>query len=385
MPESMSRNRFCCSIPYRNVRNVSESRRTIGTHCRIIDLDHGSAAALVRSAPLVARLYGDDMASEITRLHHVGHVVRDMPAALDLYRRLGFAVPAPSYPAMPSSEGAEPEPFGAANTHADFPHDFLELATVVPRNGIVPADAPVVPLQAPADVLPSLLERINATTANLAGYLERFEGMHILMFSSSDIDSTAARWTTAGVRHGGVNTVQRPTGTEVETIRYLEIDGTRPGGEAEGRVGVVAELDPHIQAARQTDHPNGAVGLVDVTLCAADSELDSIRARYERYLDRNPRTAGSALTFDLDDTTLTLVPVSRLPDLLPGEHPAALPALMGYTIAVTDLDATKDLLRSNDIPTEHTRAGGIFVPATATFGAALTFGQADDTALWGTS
>lgn len=320
------------------------------------------------------------MASEITRLHHVGHVVRDMPAALELYRRLGFAVPAPSYPAMPASDGAEPEPFGAANTHADFPRDFLELATVVPRNGVVPAEAPVVPLQAPADVLPSLLERINATTANLAGYLERFEGLHILMFSSSDIDDTATRWTTAGVRHGGVNTVQRPAGTEVETIRYLEIDGTRPGGEAEGRVGVVAELDPHIQATRQIDHPNGAVGLVDVTLCTADPELDSVRARYERYLDRSPRKAGSALVFDLEGPTLTLVPVSRVSDILPGEQPSALPALVGCTIAVTDLEATKNLLRSNDIQIGHTPGGDVFVPAAATFGAALAFRQADEAA-----
>jgi catechol 2,3-dioxygenase-like lactoylglutathione lyase family enzyme len=137
------------------------------------------------------------MAPEIIRLHHVGHVVRDMPAALGLYRRLGFAVPAPSYPAMPPREGAEPEPFGAANTHADFSRDFLELATVVQAHGHaggrVPADARLVPLQAPPDVLPTLLERINATSANLAECLERFEGLHILMFSSSDIDATAAR------------------------------------------------------------------------------------------------------------------------------------------------------------------------------------------------
>ncbi|MFI6833637.1 VOC family protein [Kribbella sp. NPDC050241] len=66
------------------------------------------------------------MASEVLRLHHVGHVVRDMAVALAFYRRLGFAVPSPSYPAMPSRRGGKPEPFGAANTHADFPRDFLD-------------------------------------------------------------------------------------------------------------------------------------------------------------------------------------------------------------------------------------------------------------------
>ncbi|MGY6654813.1 VOC family protein [Amycolatopsis sp. TRM77291] len=316
------------------------------------------------------------MAHEITRLHHVGHVVRDMPAALDLYRRLGFSVPAPSYPAMAPREGGEPEPFGAANTHADFPCDFLELATVVDPGGHVPADARLVPLQAPPEVLPTLVERINATSANLADCLERFEGLHILMFSSSDIDVSAARLTTAGVRHGGVNTVRRPAGTEVETVRYLEIDGVRPGVEAEGRIGVVADLDPRIQATRLADHPNGAVGLVDATLCTADADLDAVQERYERYLGRVPRKEGVSRVFDLDGATLTLVPASGLSVLLPGEHAPALPALVACTVAVKDLAATKHLLRENEIPLLRTPSDDVFVPATAALGAAIAFRQA---------
>src|SRR6266540_6527252 len=175
------------------------------------------------------------MAPEITRLHHVGHLVRYMPAALHLYRRLGFELPAPSYPALMPEDGGTPQPFGAANTHADFPRDFLELVTVVDigqASGRVPADARLVPLNAPPAVLPSLVERINATNANLSDCLDRYEGLHILMFSSSDIEATAARLTHSGVKHGGINSVRRPVGSEVETVRYLEIDGALPGMEA---------------------------------------------------------------------------------------------------------------------------------------------------------
>jgi catechol 2,3-dioxygenase-like lactoylglutathione lyase family enzyme len=320
------------------------------------------------------------MASEIIRLHHVGHVVRDMPGALDLYRRLGFAVPAPGYPAMPPQPGADPEPFGAANTHADFPRDFLELATVVQANGDtggrIPADARLVPLQAPPNVLPMLLKRINATSANLAECLTRFEGLHILMFSSADIDATAARLTTAAVRHGGVNTVQRPAGSHVETVRYLEIDGLRPGVEAEGRVGIAADLDPRIQATRLANHPNGAVGLVDTTLCTADTELDATRARYERYLGRVPRAEGPAWVFDLDGATLTLVPASGLAMLFPGEQPPALPALVACTIAVRDVAVTKKLLQGNEVPLQQAPHGDVFVPAAATLGVTIAFRQA---------
>ncbi|MFD3622862.1 VOC family protein, partial [Streptomyces sp. NPDC058676] len=69
------------------------------------------------------------MGPDIARIHHVGHIVEILAQALSLYERLGFVMPPPSCPAMSRREGAAPEPFGAANTHADFPYSFLELAT----------------------------------------------------------------------------------------------------------------------------------------------------------------------------------------------------------------------------------------------------------------
>ncbi|MER7420462.1 VOC family protein [Micromonospora peucetia] len=316
------------------------------------------------------------MAPEITRLHHVGHVVRDMPAALALYRRLGFALPGPSYPAMAPHDGGALEPFGAANTHADFAQDFIELVTVVDARGVgsrVPADARLVPLNAPAAAMPLLMERINTTSANLSACLDRYEGLHILMFSSPDIEATAARLTNSGVKHGGINTVRRPVGPQVEVVRYLEIDGVRPGMEAEGRIGVVADLDRGIQSSRAVEHPNGAVGLVDATLCIADFELDAVRTRYEAYLDRTPTDNGHGYVFDLGEATLTLVPASGLAEDLPGQQPPALPALVAYTVAVRDLAATKNLLQANEVPLCRAASGELFVPATAAIGTVIAF------------
>lgn len=326
------------------------------------------------------------MGHDIARLHHVGHVVDDMAQAITLYERLGFAVPPPSCPAMPLREGAAPEPFGAANTHADFPRSFLELATCV-RDGDtdrLPAGTRLVPLDAPAELLPRLVERISETSAGLAACLDRFQGLHILMFSSSDIDAAAARLTAAGVRHGGVNTVRRAAppgaGTPVETVRYLEIDGdgsgAGPGSVAEGRVGLVADLDPDVQGARHLDHPNGAVDLVEAVLCVADRELAAVQQRYETCLGRPARPEGPARVLDLDGAALTLVPDSGLAALLPGERPAALPALVGCTVAVRDLSLTRDLLRRNGLPLRETPSGDLFVPAEAALGTAVVFRRA---------
>ncbi|MFY1686919.1 VOC family protein [Plantactinospora sp. WMMB782] len=323
------------------------------------------------------------MSPDITRLHHVGHVVGDLTEALLRYRRMGFLLAPPSYPAMPDRDGGPLRAFGATNTHADFPDNFLELATVV-RDGApaaLPDGAKLVALDAPPDVLPRLVERIGETSSNLTRCLERFEGLHILMFESPDIDATAARLTSTGVPHRGVNTVRRPVptpdGVRVEEIRYLEIDGDDRAGPSgsvpEGRIGIAAPLGPATRAGQQLDHPNGAVALAEVVLCVAGSTLDTVADRYAGYLDRPARPDGGRLVFDLGGTRLTLVTDSGLPTLLPGETPPALPALVACTIAVRDVEAARRILLGNGFPLRESAYGDIFVPATAALGAAIAF------------
>ncbi|MGV9313618.1 VOC family protein [Streptomyces sp. NPDC003691] len=343
--------------------------------------------------PLDVSLTGDRLFLTVTvmgrdtvGIHHVGHIVENMAQAIGLYERLGFVLPPPSCPAVSRREGAAPESFGAANTHADFPNSFLELATRVKEGDAegLPPDTHLVPLEAPAEVLPLLMERIGAAGAGLAAFLDRFQGVHILMFSSPAIDEAADRLTAAGIRHGGVNTVRRaaPEGAKapVETVRYLEIDGegpaAAPGTVEEGRVGFVADLDPDIQGARRLEHPNGAVELVEATLCTADTELEVFRRRYETYLGRSARQEGLAYVFDLDGAALKLVTASGLATALPGERPPVLPALAGYTVAVRDLALTRDLLRRNGLLVRETPSGDVFVPADVALGTAVVFRSA---------
>ncbi|WP_067828789.1 VOC family protein [Actinomadura kijaniata] len=300
---------------------------------------------------------------DIEGLHHVGHVVHDMDTATERYRRLGFTVSPPAYPVLPG-EG----PCGVANAHVYFPRDFVELVAVIDP-GRTPAGARPLPLRVPDGKLPGLAAVIRATTDNIASFLRRFQGLHIAIADTPDIDAVAARLTAAGVPHGGVHAVRRPvetaTGTTMEPARYLEISapGLPPGRVPEGRIGF-AENAP-VEDPRGTDHPNGATGLVDCVLCVADRELPEVRERYGVYLGE-PR-AGRA--------DVTLVAASALGDLLPGERPAALPAFVAYTVAVRDITATERLLRDNDVPTARTGAGEVFVPSAAALGAAIVFRQ----------
>jgi hypothetical protein len=88
---------------------------------------------------------------DVRGLHHVGHVVHDIDAAIGLHRRLGFAVPPPEYPALAPAGGGPLRALGAGNTRIRFRHGFVELVTVVADGDRtpVPEDATLVPCRPP--------------------------------------------------------------------------------------------------------------------------------------------------------------------------------------------------------------------------------------------
>ncbi|WP_324239968.1 VOC family protein [Pseudonocardia sp.] len=299
-------------------------------------------------------------------LHHTGHVVRDIAAAAACYRRLGFAVPAPEFPALPPAPGRPPRAVGAGNTHVQLGRGFVELVTVVDGDG-PPADAVVVPLDVPLGAAERVSAGIAATAARLSSALARFEGLHILVLGTSDADATAARLTAGGVPHGGVQRVHRPgpAGGVPVPIGWLELDPDAP----EGRLAVAEDL----AGAGRADHPNGALELVEVLLCVPDDELAAHTRRYRRYLDRPARDEGPLRSFELDSGRITLVAASGVDGVLPGERPPALPAFAGYVVTVRRPDDVRALVAGAGFPLRTTPAGDLFVPAAAAHGAAVVF------------
>ncbi|MFI6532408.1 VOC family protein [Nonomuraea sp. NPDC050547] len=297
-------------------------------------------------------------------LHHVGHVIGDMEGAARRYRQLGFTVAPPAYPVLPGVE----RPFGVANAHIYLADGFVELVAVLDGT---PGEARPIPLRVPDDKLPGLVAAIRAASAAIAGFLERFQGLHIVIAGTSDLDAVAARLSADGVGHGGVHAIQRPVetaaGTAMEPARYLEISGPLP----EGRIGF-AENGPD-SAALAVEHANGATALVECVLCVADQNAGQ-NAGQDAGQDTDEEAAAARRRYD-GWAGVRIVPASALPGLLPGERPPALPAFVAYAVSVRDLAATERFLRGNDVPLATTGTGEIFVPAEAALGAAIIFRQ----------
>lgn len=317
------------------------------------------------------------MKSEIGYLHHIGHVVHDMEEARDLYRKLGFLCPAPAYPTMSHHIGEPAKPFGAANTHAYFARNFVEILTIVTEDSHISDDAQPIQIQVPPAALPRVIESIERTIAKISASLARFEGIHILVFQTKSADESTTRFDKIGVGHSGVNMVQQhiesATGPQTVPMGIVEIDKE---DVPEGRLAVAENRSAEmIQTKPPLQHPNGAVDLVEAILCLVDEEIETYVERYQRYLGSVARRDGATYIFDLQGSSVRLIPASTLKEILPGETAQALPAFVAYAVSVHDLDSTRKLLEENGLVVHTTTTGDIFVPARAALGAAIIFRQ----------
>src|SRR5581483_3873965 len=150
------------------------------------------------------------MNPEIGYIHHVGHVVRDIEQAREVYRKLGFVCTALAYPVLSRHVGEPATPFGAANMHAPFARNFVEIMAVVTQESHLPEESHAIPLQVPPAALPQVVENIERTITKISTSLARFEGLHILVFQTEDASRSARRFDQIGVGHSGVNRVQQP-------------------------------------------------------------------------------------------------------------------------------------------------------------------------------
>lgn len=163
------------------------------------------------------------------------------------------------------------------------------------------------------------------------------------------------------------------TGTQLVPVRLLEVDDDQV---SEGRL-AFAENPPSdvLKTKIHTDHPNGAIELVETILCVEDGELDAGVERYRLYLGVEPQTEGKAIGFDLGGGGITIISKSHLTDLLPGEALPSLPGFVGYVVKVYDLSVTRLHLESKGFPVIETAGGDIFVPSASLLGITLIFRQ----------
>ena len=238
-------------------------------------------------------------------LDHAGAIVRDLDAGAARWEKLGFALAPASrqHGKMPARE--DEGPWATANRCAIFRQGYLELIGVVDAAAFNPWDR----------------------------FLARFEGLHLLALRVADADAAYLGLATR------TDTLYPP----VQRQRRLDVDGaertmgfrnifSRDDAYPEGRYIIIEHQTPeYLWQPRYLNHPNGALALDAVLLCAED--LPAQQARLETL-------TGRAATTGADGVQRFALPGGGAIELHGAEafcarydwHPPALPCFAGVEV-----------------------------------------------------
>jgi hypothetical protein len=288
------------------------------------------------------------MDSPIKRLDHLAVVNRDLAGLEDAFTRMGFQLTPVSRHSGSLVPGGPVEPMGSGNRCAMFREGYLELLAVV--------DATL------------NHERIDAMLA-------RYSGIHIMAFGCDDSPAAQQHLTAAGFDVPAASMLERMAetsqGPQLVRFRNLRL----PLDEMpEGNIIVIKHETPDLLwEPHLLEHPNGLVGLKEITLCVSD--VDEVTARYARLLGCDAERQGEKSVFTLPRGRFVVVGEAQLPGEIPGASAPTLPFPAAFTVSVENLAAAGALFADNGVPAQS-HDGRLVVPASFGCGATVVFEQA---------
>jgi Glyoxalase-like domain len=280
------------------------------------------------------------------RLDHLVVCVRDLAqAALD-WQTLGFSL---------TPTGVHP--FGTSNRLAMFGNNFLELLAVT--------DAAAVPPAAPGRF---------SFAAHNRDFLTTGEGMSMLAMHSADAHADAARFKADGIGayapfdFGRDAVLPGGGAARVEFSLAFATDPAMPG------IAFFTCQQRHppelFWKAEYQRHPNGALRAIEVVMSAPEPAAH--RTFLERITESTAELAPGRLTAGARGDQITMLGPAEMARRLPGLAVAPSPRFCAARVAVTDLEATKRVLKANGVGFEVSGAV-LLVPPAASHGLALEF------------
>ncbi|HEY9536971.1 MAG TPA: VOC family protein [Kiloniellaceae bacterium] len=291
---------------------------------------------------LVVTERGVEAARPLRGVDHVLVGVRNLEAARDTYRRLGFTV----------SPRGRHIGWGTANYCIMFPGDYIELL------GIVDA---------------------TQFTNNLNRFLESREGLLGVAFASDDVALAGRALRQAGIQPGEERDLKRiledPDGEVWPRFKLLHMPPeATPGTSAF----ICQHLTPElVWRPEWCVHPNGASGLIAMTSVVKDPSALAIPYAELFGFDR-VRAGDGVVEVDCGGAWLRFTTAETLGRLHPGLIGAPrlpTPWLAALRVAVDDLGACATTLERNHMPVHWDGPRLLRVPAQAACGVLLEFAE----------
>lgn len=273
-------------------------------------------------------------------IHGISHAivwVRDLAAAAERYRRLGFSL---------SQHYVHPKSVGTANYNALFEDDYLELLTPLEDN-----------------------ERNRQRWARLDA---EGDGLKDLALATRDADAAHAVVRSAGLRPLPVFDHHRPEGDDVARFRivYLPPDQLLPGLGIHVNQRVTPEL---MWRGQTTTHANGARGIAGL-VCVADDPA-ALAAPFAVFYGNPARPQGDGvLAVQAGQAVMRFATPAAAARLFPGIAFKPRPPFgAALEFAVDDPAQSAAWLERQGVALRRTADGTVEVPPDEACGVLLRF------------
>jgi catechol 2,3-dioxygenase-like lactoylglutathione lyase family enzyme len=280
-------------------------------------------------------------------LDHIAHAVRDLDAAADLYRRLGFTVGARNRHA-----------WGTQNRNIQLPGFFVELLTMAE------------PDKLGSDGFSTHFGRFTQS------FLARKEGLSLLILESTNVAADADAFRAAGIAASDALHFERegsrPDGTKVK-IAFTVAFAREPRAPDIAFAVCRQHYPENFWSPEFQNHPNTASGIAGAVLVAENpTDLHIFLSAFTGVRELQATSSGVAVPTPrgaiqvMDPAAFEIHFGAKAPDISRGAQLAAL------RFAVRDPAALRAALDAGAI-SWFSRVGATIVPPRSAMGATLVF------------
>jgi hypothetical protein len=193
--------------------------------------------------------------------------------------------------------------------------------------------------------------------SELDAAMARHTGVHLVAFAVADAAGAHQRLRQSGFRMRPLVDMQRPVdtvrklGTAAFTVARLE-----PGEMPEGRIQILTHrTEDVVWQPRWLSHPNGALGLISVTIAVSD--INEATERFARLTGRQARATYLGQTIDLDRGRVDLVTAAIFSEIFPQVAIPSLPFIGAYGITVGSIEILDRSLKRGGLATQRRGEG----------------------------
>lgn len=254
-------------------------------------------------------------------LDHVGHFVRAPEAASRALARAGFA-PTPISIQVNRDPSGGTRPTGTGNITVMFERGYAEVLFKT-------SDTPL--------------------ASEFDAMLEQHAGLHLAAFAVADAEAAHRRLAASGFPVRDLVSMSRPVDTEAGAgTAAFTVARVEPGIMPEGRIQMLTHhTEQAVWQKRWLDHPNSAIGLIDVVIAVA--HLEEAVQRFARFTGRTARRTPGGAVLHLDRGGVYLVNYDRIAERLPEVAITKLPFMAGYALRVQSLAAAETAVDRADL------------------------------------